>query len=106
MQHGHQVCPPPYASLYMGWFEKIHILPKIRDHILMYVRFIDDLLLVWKGSEEELLKFLKEINEIHPTIKFDFKCSRESIDFLDTTIKENGKKIRTEEDQTEQCALV
>ena len=61
----------------------------------MYVRFIDDLLLIWKGSEEELLKFLKEINEVHPTIKFDFKCSRESIDFLDTTIKITGKKLTT-----------
>ena len=61
VQHGHQVCPP-YASLYMGWFEKTHILPKIRDHILMYVWFIDDLLLIWKGSEEELLKFLKAVS--------------------------------------------
>ena len=61
----------------------------------MYVRFIDDLLLIWKGSEEELLKFLKEINEVHPKIKFDFKYSRESVDFLDTTIKKSGTKLTT-----------
>ena len=88
-------CAPSYASLYMGWFEKIHILPRIREHTLMYVRFIDDILLVWKGSEEELLKFLNEINKVHPTIKFDFKYSRESVDFLDTTIKETGNRLTT-----------
>ena len=86
---------PSICLLYMGWFEKIHILPRIREHISLYVRFIDDLLLIWKGSEEELLKFLNEINTVHPTIKFDFKYSRESIDFLDTTIRNTGNKLTT-----------
>ena len=79
----------------MGWFENLHILPRIRDHVILYVRYIDDLLFVWKGSESELLKFLEEINKIHPTIKFDYEYSRESVNFLDTTIKIIGKKLIT-----------
>ena len=78
---------PPYASLYMGWFENTHILPKIREQIIMYIRYIVDIFFVWKGSEKELSKFLDEVNKIHPTIKFDYQYSRESVNFLDTTVK-------------------
>ena len=33
-------------------------------------RFIDDIFMVWRRSIENLHKFLKILNEIHPTIKF------------------------------------
>ena len=89
------MCPPPYASLYMGWFENLHILPRINQHISMYVRYIDDIFFVWKGPESELKEFLEVINTIHPTIKFDHKFSRERIDFLDTTVKLTNKKLST-----------
>ena len=63
--------------------------------MLLYVRYIDDLLLVWKDSEEELLKFLEELNKKHPTIKFDYEFSREKVHFLDTTISISGNKLST-----------
>ena len=88
-------CAPPYASLYMGWFENLHILPRIRNHISLYVRYIDDLLFIWKGPESELLKFFEEINKVHPSIKFDYEYSRESVNFLDTTIRISDKKLST-----------
>lgn len=87
--------PPPYASLYMGWFENLQILPRIQQHISMYVRYIDDIFFVWKGSEAELKEFLEVINTVHPTIKFDAKYSRKKIDFLDTTVKLHNKKLTT-----------
>ena len=88
-------CAPTYASLFMGRFEEMHILPKIRDKVLLYVRYIDDLLMVWKDSEEELIKFLEELNKKHPTIKFDYQYSREKVNFLDTTIINSGNKLST-----------
>ena len=88
-------CAPTYASLYMGWFEHKFILPRIRQYVSMYVRYIDDIFFVWKGSENELKKFLETINTLHPSIKFDFKYSKESIDFLDTTVKLVNKAITT-----------
>ena len=88
-------CAPPYARLYMGWVENLHILPKIREQIIMYVRYIADIFFIWKGSEKELLKFLDEVNKIHPTIKFDYHYSRESVNFLDTTVKYINKKFIT-----------
>ena len=88
-------CAPTYASLFMGRFENTHILPKIRDKILMYVRYIDDVFLIWKGTEKELQQFLEEINKVHPTIKFDHCYSRESVDFLDTTVKYINRRFTT-----------
>ena len=88
-------CAPTYASLFMGRFEQQKILPRIRDKLLLYVRYIDDLFFIWKGSEEDLLKFLKEVNTLHPSIKFDYEYSREKVNFLDTTISVIGNKFST-----------
>ena len=86
---------PPYASLFMGWFENQHILPRINEHISMYVRYIDDIFFIWNGTEAELKEFLLVINTIHPTIKFDHKFSRERIEFLDTVVKLINGKLST-----------
>ena len=71
----------------------MHILPKIRDKVLLYLRCIDKLLMVWKNSEKELIKFLEELNKKHPTIKFDYHYSHEKVNFLDTTIINSGNKL-------------
>jgi hypothetical protein len=86
-------CAPTYASLFMGSFEERNILPKIRDSIMIYVRYIDDIFFIWKGTMEELEEFLKEINQVHPTIKFDHVLSKESINFLDVKVSILGKKL-------------
>jgi hypothetical protein len=88
-------CAPTYACIYMGWFENLFIWPKISRFANNYVRFIDDIFFIWTGSESELLKFFKEINRAHPTIKFDCQYSRDSITFLDTTVKVVGNKLMT-----------
>ena len=88
-------CAPNYASLFMGRFEESYIMPKIKDFILIYIRYIDDLFFIWKGSERDLIKFFEEINETHPSIKFDYTYSRKSINFLDTKVNIDGNKLST-----------
>ena len=71
-------------------------------------RFIDDIFMVWRGSIENLHKFLKMLNEIHPTIKFTathttpnnapHSCDcppAKSIPFLDTSCSVSGNNIKT-----------
>ena len=65
-------CAPTYANIFMGKFEETHIYPKIQDKTRIFLRYIDDLFFVWKGTEQELKQFFEDINKIHPTIKFDF----------------------------------
>ena len=36
--------------------------------IHFYKRFIDDIFIIWIGTEEQLLKFMEDINNAHLTI--------------------------------------
>ena len=52
-------------------FEKEYLYPVIRGKCIFYTRYIDDIFLIWKGTEAELKEFFKMINSFHPTIKLD-----------------------------------
>jgi hypothetical protein len=66
--------------------------------ILFYKRVIDDILMLWKGTEETFLEFMKKINILHPTIKFthSFDMKNKSTTFLDTTIQIKDGKFNTD----------
>ena len=75
-----------YADLFMGKFETGKIYPLIHEKHLCYCRFRDYIFMIWTGGEIALKKFLREVNELHESIKFESKYSRKQIDFLDTTV--------------------
>ena len=79
------ICAPNYANIFMGKFEKTYIYPYINQFSNFYCRFIDDIFFIWNGTVMQLQEFIKKLNNRHPTIKFDFKFSKTSIEFLDTT---------------------
>ncbi len=79
-------CAPTYANIFMGKFEETHIYPRINNKTRIFLRYIDDLFFIWKGTEDELKQFFEEINKVHATIKFDYKYSKKEIDFLDLTV--------------------
>ena len=82
---------PNYANLYMGQFEDKHIYQTSwNQHIKFYGRFIDDICLIWQGTEPQLKSFLKHLNEVHPSIKFTFEYSKHKINFLDITLIKNA----------------
>ena len=76
---------PAYANIFMGKIED-----RLRsiggDNILLWKRFIDDIFLVWIGTEEELKTYLEDINRVHRTIQFTCELSHTEINFLDTTL--------------------
>ena len=76
------ICAPAYADIFMANFELKYIYPHIRDKIKMFLRFIDDLFMIWIGSEQELPDFMTDLNKKHPSIKFKFKYSQTKIEFL------------------------
>ena len=64
---------PTFANLFMGKIDKLIQKAAFfgtKNLIMFYKRFIDDILLIWCGTEAELLQFLDTINSLHPTIKF------------------------------------
>ena len=52
----------------------------------MWLRFIDDILMIWNHGKEALDQFKELANNIHPTIKFSFDSNENEIPFLDTII--------------------
>ena len=89
-------CAPSYANIFMGMFEERYIYPLIEKISNFYVRFIDDIFLIWTGTTDQLMKFKQQINEVHPSIKFDFNFSNKEINFLDTVVyKTQSGKLET-----------
>ena len=81
-----------YADVFMDDFETKFIYPRIQNKHAAYYRFVDDIFMIWTGTEAELLSFFKEINTVHNSIKFDCNYSKEDINFLDTTVFKNERK--------------
>ena len=90
------ICVPPYANIFMAYFKEKFIYPLIRNATTLYLRYIDDIILIWTKSENELLRFFEKLNQQHPSIKFEMKYSKDKIEFLDTLIyKDKNNNIQT-----------
>ena len=82
---------PTYANIFMAVLEKELLLKAPNGLIpIEWIRFIDDLFAIWTHGIDKLQHFLTYINEFHPTIKFDYTYSLETVNFLDTTIYINS----------------
>ena len=80
----------------MANFELKYIYPYIKDKTNMFLRFIDDLFMIWTGSKQELLEFMSDLNKKHPSIKFEFKYSQTKIEFLDVLVyKDHNNMLQT-----------
>ncbi|XP_066931363.1 uncharacterized protein [Clytia hemisphaerica] len=88
-------CAPTYANLFMSQFEESNIYPLLTEKCKTYLRFIDDIFMIWSGTEEELKRFIQEINTLHETIKFTADYSKKEISFLDTIVTISGSKLIT-----------
>jgi hypothetical protein len=88
-------CAPSFADIYMDWFETkfIYTYPL---QPFMWVRFLDDCFCIWTHGEEELNKFLTHMNDCHPTIKFTMEASKNSVNFLDTTVQLINNQLHTD----------
>ena len=53
-------CAPSYANIFMGWFEEKFIFSLPTNLSDFYLRFTDDILLIWNGTKIEFYDFLKK----------------------------------------------
>ena len=84
---------PTVANLFMGWLES-RLLEESPVHIDAdrWKRFIDDIFILWTGTQEDLDRFTAFLNTAHPTIKFTVNSSRSQIAFLDILLQ-NQKRL-------------
>ena len=80
------ICAPAYENILMAEFEQKYIYPLIKDKSILFLRYIDDIFMVWTKSEKQLKDFMSELNQKHPSIKFDYKFDCKQIEFLDTLV--------------------
>ena len=79
----------------MGIFEEENIYTRIKNNSLVYLRYINDIFIKWTASLKELKDFSEEINNVHPSIKFELQYSTNEINFLDTTAYIKNNKLFT-----------
>lgn len=88
---------PTGANLFMGMLEERLLdqspVPVNRE---FWKRFIDDILMLWTGSLEELDVFINHMNSFHPTIKFTANSSVDTVPFLDINITLKDGFLRTD----------
>ena len=77
---------PSYANLFMANLEVSFLACPSILKPLLWLRFIDDIFLIWTHGEECLRTFIGELNNFHRTIKFTAEWSHHSIPFLDTCV--------------------
>ena len=73
---------PNYAIIFMNYLES-NFLETTTRKPKIWLRFIDDILMIWSHGVQELKNFMDRINNYHPTIKFTYDHHREEIPFLD-----------------------
>ncbi len=78
---------PSYANILMGALEK-SLLSSALDHVtpLLWERFISDIFLIWTHGKESFQTFIKHLNSMHPTIRFEITHSTKRVNFFDTTV--------------------
>ena len=86
---------PPYACIFVSNLETKfpegqHLQP------LAWLRYIDDIFLMWTHGEESLEKFLEELNDFNQNIKFTSDYSAKNIPFLDLKVGLKDGKITTD----------
>ena len=85
---------PSYANLFMAEFEqKLLSLSNVKP--FFYVRYIDDIFIIWNDGHEELLNFFQLANSLHPSIKFTMESSSVNIPFLDVEVCLREGRIAT-----------
>ena len=84
---------PNYANLFMAEWEK-QALRKCNKLPLIYLRYLDDIYGIWTHGDDEYRVFLDILNSHQNCIKLTSVTSKQSIDFLDTTIFK-GKRFNS-----------
>ena len=76
---------PNFAFIFVAEWEDADI-SKSSKSPLLYLRYLDDILIIWLHSKEEFWNFFEILNQQDDNIKLKATISDKSVDFLDVTI--------------------
>ena len=82
-------CAPTFANIFMGSIEE-DFLELIQNQgnpmPSVWIRYINDIFVIWPHSEEQFLEFFNKLNDHHATIKYTHEISNQAVYFLDINI--------------------
>ncbi|CAJ0966647.1 unnamed protein product [Ranitomeya imitator] len=88
---------PTYANVVMSVLEEDFVY--VSHHfglVAAWWRYIDDIFLIWTGTEDLLHDFHQYLNTVDDTIKFTLVYSKTDIQFLDVNVRIEGNKLSTQ----------
>ncbi|CAJ0965642.1 unnamed protein product [Ranitomeya imitator] len=90
-------CAPSYANLFLGWWEESVVFENgaYKKFCQKWLRFIDDVIIFWTGTEEDYHLFLTDLNNNPFNIRLTSHLSRTSVEFLDLKLTLEGSYIVT-----------
>ena len=65
------------------------------DKPLVWLKYIDDICFIWTYGEKELHKFMEDLNNHQPNIKFTYTFSKNCVHFLDLDVQLSGGELTT-----------
>ena len=89
---------PTYACLGMGDFENVvfNSNQTLLERILLWKRYRDDVLMLFKGSVKECKELVDWLNSLMPgVVKFKYEFSQSRIEFLDLQIFIQDGQLKT-----------
>ena len=61
--------------------------PKFQElQPFLWLRYIDDIFLIWTHGAEKLTQCINELNNFHANLKFIYETSSCTVDFLDLNV--------------------
>ncbi|CAF4585684.1 unnamed protein product [Rotaria socialis] len=86
---------PILAHLYMSELEE-NIINFTGKKPSVFYRYVDDIFMIFHGTQREIDLFVKFMNNIEPTIKFTLEIQKENkLPFLDVMIERNNLELIT-----------
>lgn len=90
---------PSYACLHMGSWEeqvlRVHHTKAFESYVVAWLRNIDDIFVIWKGTKEEAEVFVTAINTNDLNLNFTVSLSQSSVTFLATEVFIQDNSIHT-----------
>ena len=84
---------PTFVNLYMADVEESILRTAARRFPapLLWACYIDGILLLWPGTEQQLLDFVTLLNSLWTPIQFTLSYDSSSLDFLDCTLYKGSR---------------
>ena len=86
---------PTYANIFMRAIER-RLLCSFPDKLLVWLRYIDDNVLIWTHGRAKIEAYIQHANTFPPTIKFTFNISPTHIPFLHIIVTLLGNSLHTD----------